>query len=92
MNLTVIERVISDFIWNFRKTQKREWREERHRRKCFTLGDVLALDPENAEALRLMAQMDRFKLRYKRWIVNETKVCQFADENKRLFQKSVKIG
>ena len=66
------------FLFSFEtieKPKKREWRDKWHGRKCYTLGDVLALDPENAEALRHMAQMDRFELRYKRWIVNETKVC-----------------
>ena len=70
------------------KKKLREWRDEWHRRKCFTLEDILALDPENAEALRQIAQMDRFELRYKRLIVNSSKVCHFQTEAKKKLTKT----
>ena len=78
----MIGRVFKYFILFRRNFEKilREWRDEWHRRKCFTLEDILTLDSENAEALRQIAQMDRFELRYKRLTVNNSKVCHFQTE------------
>ena len=87
MSLIVIGRVLENFTFFgeiLKKKKLREWRDEWHRRKCFTLQDILALDPENTEALRQIAQMDRFELRYKRLTVNNSKVCHIqteADDN-----------
>ena len=83
----MIGRVLENFTFFgeiLKKKKLREWRDEWHRRKCFTLQDILALDPENTEALRQIAQMDRFELRYKRLTVNNSKVCHIqteADDN-----------
>ena len=82
MNLIVIGRrfLLFSMRKNLYPRKLRKWRDGWNRRKCFTLGDVLVLDPENDEALRYIAQMDGFKLRYKLVTVNETKVCYMKTE------------
>ena len=43
-----------------------KWRHYWHSCDCYTIGDVLAIEPDNLEALGHLAHLMRFELRYKR--------------------------
>ena len=64
-----------------------KWRLYWHNCGCDTIGDVLALEPDNPEARRHLAHLMRFELRYKRDVKHLGKL-----ESRIYFIFRIKVG